>query len=139
MQKVKVMSQQQNIIFFDGVCNLCNGFVQFVISHDPKGYFHFTSLQSEEARPYLKDFQMPTDQFNTIMLYENGKVYTRSTAALRILKKLSGGWPLLFAGIILPRFIRDAVYDFVAGNRYRWFGKEESCMLPTPELKSRFL
>jgi predicted DCC family thiol-disulfide oxidoreductase YuxK len=133
------MPQEHAIIFFDGVCNLCNGFVQFVINHDPKGYFRFASLQSEEAKPYLKDFKYPADELNSVVLFEKGKFYNKSTAALHIFKKLSGAWPTFFATIIVPRFIRDGVYDFIAANRYRWFGKQESCMLPTPELKQRFL
>ena len=127
------------IVLFDGVCNLCSGFVQFVINRDPRGLFRFASLQSDEALPYLKDLQLPAGELSTVVLYENGRFYTRSTAALRILKTLSGAWPALYPAIVFPRFLRDAVYNFIASNRYRWFGKQESCMLPTPELKSRFL
>lgn len=133
------MPENQAIIFFDGVCNLCNGFVQFVIRNDKKGNFLFASLQSEEAKPYLAACGINAEELGTVVLYENGRCYVRSTAALRILKKLAGGWPLLFVAIIIPPFLRDAVYNFIAGNRYRWFGKQESCMLPTPELKARFL
>ncbi|MBK0404788.1 thiol-disulfide oxidoreductase DCC family protein [Adhaeribacter sp. BT258] len=133
------MTRQHAIIFFDGVCNLCNGFVQFVIERDPEGYFQFASLQSEAAQPYLKKFQLDENALSSVVLVENGKCYTQSSAALRILKKLSGGWPLLFAGILIPRFLRDGLYNFIARNRYRWFGKQESCWLPTPALKQRFL
>ncbi|KAA9345873.1 thiol-disulfide oxidoreductase DCC family protein [Adhaeribacter soli] len=133
------MPDNQAIIFFDGVCNLCNGFVQFVIRYDKGGYFRFASLQSEEARPYLTGNGIDPSELGTVVLYENGKCYTRSTAALRIFRRLSGAWSLLFAGIIIPSFLRDVVYNFVAHNRYRWFGQKESCMLPTPELRSRFL
>ncbi|MFC6996761.1 thiol-disulfide oxidoreductase DCC family protein [Rufibacter roseus] len=126
-------------ILFDGVCNLCNGFVQFVIEHDPHGYFKFAALQSEIGQQTLQQHKMPTQQFSSFLLLENGKLYTRSSAALRVFRRLSGAWPLLYGFMILPAFLRDAVYDLVARNRYRWFGQQESCMLPTPELKARFL
>jgi len=133
------MPEAQALILFDGVCNLCSGFVQFVIARDKAGYFKFGSLQSEEARPYLEKCQLPASALTSVVLYENGKCYTRSEAALRIFKKLGGGWSLLFGFMAVPGFIRDRVYNFIATNRYRWFGKQESCWLPTPELKSRFL
>ena len=133
------MADNDAIIFFDGVCNLCNGFVQFVIERDKAGYFRFASLQSDEAKPYLERCNYPAGELFSVVLFENGKCYTQSTAALRIMKRLSGAWPVLFAAIIVPKFLRDGVYKFIANNRYRWFGKEESCMLPTPELRSRFL
>ena len=133
------MPETQALILFDGVCNLCNGFVQFVIARDKHGYFKFTSLQSEAARLYLQKCGIPANALASVVLYEDGKCYTQSTAALRVLKKLSGGWPAMFGLIIVPKFIRDLVYNFIANNRYRWFGKQESCWLPTPELKSRFL
>ncbi|HSI90711.1 MAG TPA: thiol-disulfide oxidoreductase DCC family protein [Adhaeribacter sp.] len=133
------MADQKAIIFFDGVCNLCSGFVQFVIRYDKAGYFRFASLQAEEAQPFLLNCGEEPSRLNSVVLWENGKCYTRSTAALRILKKLSGAWPVFYAAIIFPAFIRNGVYNFIARNRYRWFGKKESCWLPTPELKSRFL
>ncbi len=133
------MSEDQAVIFFDGVCNLCNGFVQFVIARDKAGYYKFASLQSATAETYLKSCNYPTGELNSVVLYENGKCYTQSTAALRILKKLSGAWPVVFAFIIIPEKLRNLVYDLIAKNRYRWFGKQESCWLPTPELKGRFL
>ncbi|WP_207433894.1 thiol-disulfide oxidoreductase DCC family protein [Sabulibacter ruber] len=126
-------------VLFDGVCNLCNGFVQFVINHDPEGYFHFTSLQSEMGQKVLKAHGLPTEQFKTVLLLENGKLYSRSTAALRIVRRLNGGWSLLYAFLLVPTFLRDPLYDWVSRNRYKWFGQQESCMLPTPELKARFL
>lgn len=133
------MSENQAIIFFDDVCNLCNGFVQFVIERDPRNYFRFASLQAEVARPYLDKCGILPEALGSVVLYENGICYTQSAAALRIFKKLSGGWPLLYGFMIVPGFIRNLVYDFIARNRYRWFGKQESCWLPIPELKSRFL
>lgn len=127
------------VIFFDGFCNLCSGAVQFVIKRDSQGLFRFASLQSDYAASALKQFELEPVQADSIVLLENGKVYQRSTAALRIAKKLKGLWPLLYGFIILPRFIRDGVYNFIAKNRYKWFGKQESCWVPTPELKERFL
>ena len=127
------------IIFFDGICNLCNGFVQFVITRDPKGQFKFAPLQSATARQLLPDSFFLSNKFDSVILLENGKIYQESTAALRILRRLKGGWPLLYIFILLPSFLRDWVYKLVAKNRYHWFGQRESCMLPTPELKSRFI
>ena len=133
------MPEKHAVILFDGVCNLCNGFVQFVIARDRNAYFKFASLQSEEAKEYLKNSSYNLNELNSVILWENGNIYSRSTAALKILKRLTGGWPLIYSTIIIPPFIRNGVYDFIAGNRYKWFGKQDSCMLPTPELKSRFL
>ncbi|SHK98102.1 thiol-disulfide oxidoreductase DCC family protein [Hymenobacter psychrotolerans] len=129
-----------SIVLFDGVCNLCNGFVQFIISHDPAGRFRFTALQSEAGQALLARYgQLPAATPETVMLLENGQLYTHSTAALRIAKGLNWPWRGVAAALVLPRFLRDAAYRFVARNRYRWFGRQESCWLPTPELKARFL
>lgn len=128
----------QPLVLFDGVCNLCQGSVQFIIARDPNQLFSFASLQSETGMRIKTEFQIPPDT-DSILLLENGKVYAHSTAALRIARKLSAPWSWLYAGIILPRFLRDPVYNFIARNRYKWFGKQESCWLPTPELKARFL
>jgi predicted DCC family thiol-disulfide oxidoreductase YuxK len=126
------------VILFDGVCNLCNGSVQFVIKRDKEKKFRFASLQSAAGQDILRKFNLPADKFNSFILYENGNIYTRSTGALRMLAQLKG-WK--WAGVLkyVPRFIRDGVYDLISRNRYRWFGKKEECMIPTPELKSRFL
>lgn len=126
-------------ILFDGVCNLCNGFVQFVIQRDPAVRFHFAALQSELGQKILKDHGLDTHEFQTVLLLENGKLYKQSTAALRIARRLKGGWSWAYGFMVVPGFIRDAVYDFVSKNRYRWFGQQESCMVPTPALKARFL
>ena len=128
----------QPVIFFDGVCNLCNGAVQFTIERDLKNIFRFASLQSEYAKTALTPFNVSPEELDSFILLENGKVYKRSTAALRVAKKLNGLWPLLYGFIIVPRFIRDAVYNYVGKNRYKWFGKQESCWVPTPALKSKF-
>jgi len=129
----------QPIVLFDGVCNLCNGAVQFIIRHDKKNIFMFASLQSEVGRKILEQYNFPLDEFNSFILIENNKAYTRSTGALRVAKKLNGLWPLLYGFIIIPKFIRDSIYNWVAGNRYKWFGKKDACMIPTPELKTKFL
>lgn len=131
--------QMQAVIFFDGLCNLCNGAVQFTIERDRRNVFRFASLQSDFAREKLKDFNFEPAEGSSFVLLEEGKIYQRSTAALRVAKKLKGLWPLLYAFIIIPPFIRDAVYNYIAKNRYKWFGKQESCWIPTPELKSKFL
>lgn len=128
-----------SVILFDGVCNLCNGAVNFIIDRDPKGHFHFTALQQEAGRQILKSFGLDPEKLNTIILYENGELYEKSTAALRIARHLSGLWPACYAFIIVPRFIRDAVYNWIAKNRYKWFGKRETCRMPEPGVKERFL
>jgi predicted DCC family thiol-disulfide oxidoreductase YuxK len=127
------------IVLFDGVCNLCNRSVQFIIKRDKEGLFRFASLQGKTGQSLLQQFNLPTGDLNSFVLIENGKVYTRSTGALRMLRRLKGGWKLLYAFIIIPPFIRNAVYSWIAKNRYKWYGKTEACMIPTPELKSRFL
>src|SRR5262245_39141298 len=118
------------IVLFDGVCNLCNRSVQFIIKHDKKNRFVFGSLQGTTGQSYLRQFQLPADTFNSFILVENGKAYTRSTAALRMLKHLGGAWPLLYAFIIVPPFIRNAIYNLIAKNRYRWFGRTDECWIP---------
>ncbi|HMQ48338.1 MAG TPA: thiol-disulfide oxidoreductase DCC family protein [Saprospiraceae bacterium] len=127
------------ILLFDGVCNLCNGFVQFAIKHDPQGYYQFASLQSEAGRELLAAHHLPTHEISTVVLIEKGRVYTHSDVGLRMVRRFGGLWPLLTAFSIIPKPFRDGIYNWVARNRYRWFGQRESCMVPTPELKSRFL
>lgn len=129
----------QSIILFDGVCNLCNGFVQFMIKHDSKRRFRYASLQSETGQSLLKSVGFPADEIDTVVLIEAGTGYTRSDVALRVARRLGGFWPLFTVFYIIPRPIRNAVYNWIARNRYRWFGKREACMVPTPELKSLFL
>jgi predicted DCC family thiol-disulfide oxidoreductase YuxK len=129
----------KKIVLFDGVCNLCNNSVQFILKRDKKNQFMFGSLQGTAGQAYLKKFNLPADTLNSFMLVEDDKLYTRSTGALRMLKHLGGGWALLYGFIIVPKFIRDAVYNWIAANRYKWFGKKEECWLPTKELKTKFL
>lgn len=126
------------LILFDGVCNLCNGSVRFIIDHDKQQQFTFAALQSEAAQRIL-DTHGVEPKMESIILVENGHVSTRSTAALRIAKRLNGIWSLLYIFILLPAFIRDPVYSLIARNRYKIFGRTEACMIPTPELKRRFI
>ena len=131
-----------HVILFDGVCTLCNGFVQFVIRHDPEGRFRFAALQSEAARDLLTAQGLPappTTEPESVLLLSGGRLYSHSTAVLRIAAQLGGIWRLAAVGGVLPRAWRDALYRFVARNRYRWFGRQENCLLPTPELRNRFL
>ncbi len=129
----------QPIILFDGICNLCDGAVQFVIKHDPENQFLFASLQSEPGQRLLKQFKLPVENFNSFILIQDEKVYSKSTGALKVARQIKGVWSWLYIFIIIPAFIRDAVYTWIAQNRYKWFGKKEACMIPTPELKARFL
>ncbi|HEV8081401.1 MAG TPA: thiol-disulfide oxidoreductase DCC family protein [Chitinophagaceae bacterium] len=130
---------QKPIVLFDGVCNLCSRAVQFIIRHDKKKQFMFTSLQSEAGQKILAQYNFPLEELNSFILIENNKAYTRSTGALKIAKKLNGIWPWLYNFIIIPKIFRDSIYDLFAKNRYKWFGKKDACMIPTQELKARFL
>lgn len=126
------------IILFDGGCNLCNNSVQFIIKRDPVGYFKFASLQSESGQTLLKIYGLDNN-LNSFVLIENSKVYLKSSAALRVSSKLGTGWRMLSIFRLLPPFFTDYLYDIVARNRYKWFGKKESCMLPKQDWKERFL
>jgi predicted DCC family thiol-disulfide oxidoreductase YuxK len=126
-------------ILFDGVCNLCNGSIQFILKRDPEARFRFASLQSESGRRLVAENGLDPDVLNSVILIEDGKVYRESAAALRIARHMSGAWKLLRVFVLIPRPIRDAAYRLIARNRYRWFGKSETCWLPTPELRARFL
>jgi predicted DCC family thiol-disulfide oxidoreductase YuxK len=128
-----------SLVLFDGVCNLCNGFVQFVVARDPAGRFQFGALQSASARRVLDLYDTPDPLPDTIVLVEDGRVFTRSTAALRIARRLTFPWPLASAFLAVPRPLRDWIYDLVARHRYRWFGKRDHCMVPAPALRSRFI
>ena len=129
----------RKIILFDGICNLCNQSVQFVIEHDDKNQFQFASLQSDFGQNFLKENNLDASKFDSVVFIEDDKFYTKSSAALKISKYLDGitSWLTIF--MIVPKPLRDMVYSFIAKNRYRWFGKQESCRLPTPELKAKFL
>ena len=127
------------IILFDGECNFCEWNVQFIIKRDPKAIYKFAPLQSDIAQKLMgKSIHNYPDKF-TVILIEGNKIYTQSTAALRISKHLKKPWPFLYLLIIIPRPLRNLVYQFIAKNRYKWFGKKDQCMIPTPQMKKRFL
>jgi predicted DCC family thiol-disulfide oxidoreductase YuxK len=136
-------SQSANsIVLFDGVCNLCNASIQFIIARDPHSHFQFASLQSENAQALLKQYgiSMQLDgKDDSVILIEDGKVYTHSTASLRVARKLNSIVRLGYALIVIPEGIRNFVYRIIARNRYRWFGKQDVCWMPTPELSKRFM
>lgn len=128
-----------NIVLFDGVCNLCNAVVKFIIRHDPKAKFRFASLQSESGQILIAKIGLAVESINTLVYIKSNMFYIKSSAVLRILRGLGGGWILLFSLILIPRFLRDLAYDFIAKRRYRYFGKSDSCMMPAPEYQGRFM
>ncbi|WP_321168764.1 thiol-disulfide oxidoreductase DCC family protein [Salinigranum salinum] len=127
------------VLFFDGVCNLCNGAVQFVVDHDPRGRIRFASLQSDVGRAVLDRLDLPRDDLETVVLVEGTRAYTRSAASIRVCELLGGVYRLASVGWVVPRGVRDRLYDVVAEHRYQWFGRKDQCMVPTPELRSRFV
>ncbi|USG63788.1 thiol-disulfide oxidoreductase DCC family protein [Brevibacillus ruminantium] len=128
------------ILLFDGACNFCHGAVRFIIPRDPAGRIHFTSLQSDVGKRLLEAYSIAPDSIGSVILIDGGKAYLHSDAVLRTGRLLHGGWPLLSSiGYLLPRPIRDALYRYIARNRYRWFGEASACLLPTAELHARFL
>lgn len=127
------------VLLFDGVCNLCSSSVQFVLKHNGKENVQFASLQSEFASNALSTSDLPADYLNSLVLLENGNTYVKSEAALRLAKHLNGIWKLGSVFLIIPKFVSNAVYDWVAKNRYRWYGKKEVCWIPEERWKSRFL
>ena len=134
-----IVNFSRPLILFDGVCNLCNRSVQFIIKRDKKKQFLFASLQGQTGQELLKKFDLPANDFNSFILVVGDKIYTRSTGVLRMLKILGGRWKLFYGLIIVPGFIRNAFYNWIAKNRYKWYGKRDECMVPTAELKERFL
>jgi len=129
----------ERVLVFDGVCRWCNMWVTFTIDHDPQRRFKFATLQSQPAQRILKDLRLPTDDFDTVLFIEQGRIFAKSTAVLKVLKELAGYWPLFYLGILIPRPLRDTVYDYLARRRYRWMGKADTCRVPTPEEYDRFL
>jgi predicted DCC family thiol-disulfide oxidoreductase YuxK len=127
------------ILLFDGVCHFCNHTVQFVIRHDKREKFRFAALQSSSGQKLLKKFDLPTNDFDSFVMITNNTFYTKSTAALQVCLVLGGLWRILYVLKVLPKPLRDGIYTILAKNRYKWFGKEESCMIPSPELRKRFL
>jgi predicted DCC family thiol-disulfide oxidoreductase YuxK len=127
------------IILFDGVCNFCNGIVNFIIRQDPAGYFKLGALQSDESQSILKNYGILRTDLDTLILIEDGKVFTHSTAVLKIYQHLSGGWSILYDFIVVPQFIRDPLYDLFARYRYSIFGKRTKCRMPTKDERERFI
>jgi predicted DCC family thiol-disulfide oxidoreductase YuxK len=134
------LSEQENpVILFDGVCNLCSSAVAFIIKRDKEAKYRFASLQSETGKKLISGFNLSQDTIDSIFLVDNDAYYIKSTAVIKICRDLGALWPLVYIFILIPTSLRDYVYDFVAKNRYRWFGKQEQCMIPGDELESRFL
>ena len=131
-------TSEPSIVLFDGVCHFCTASVQFIIKRDPTAQFRFASQQSPAGRALLVKAGLP-ETMDTFVLIESGHAHTRSTAALKVASKLTGAWWLFGIFWLVPRFVRNAAYGVVARNRYRWFGKHESCWIPTPEIRARFL
>jgi len=138
-KKIDEITKEKAIVLFDGYCNLCSWSVQFIIKRDSKDYFRFASLQSEIAKEILNRFNLPENFDESVVLVENQNIYFKSSAALRIAKKLKGLWKYLYYFIYFPKFIRDFIYDIIAKNRFKWFGKKEKCFIPTNELERKFL
>jgi predicted DCC family thiol-disulfide oxidoreductase YuxK len=137
---MEITSNTNPVILFDGVCNLCNSSVQFVIKHDPKKQFRFASIQGDYGQQVLKQFHLPPDSLNSFILLEDNQIYTHSTGALKVAKQLSGAWPYAVC-IYYPytsHLFAMRVYQLIANNRYKWFGKKESCEVPSPALKALF-
>jgi predicted DCC family thiol-disulfide oxidoreductase YuxK len=133
------MQRNHAIVLFDGVCNLCTATVQFIMRRDGRGYFRFASLQSEVGRQLLAAHGLSTTDLDTFVLIEGSRCFIRSDAALRVTQHFSGGWSLLRVLLVIPRPLRDWCYTVIARHRYGWFGKQETCMLPSPETMDRFL
>jgi predicted DCC family thiol-disulfide oxidoreductase YuxK len=131
--------ENKKVVIFDGVCNFCNSSVNFIMDQDRKDTFRFAANQSGSGQQILKDFGESVSEVDTVMLVENGKLYKKSTAAIRIARGMGLPWSLAYGFVIVPAFIRDLIYDLIAKNRYRLFGKREACRLPTPAERARFL
>lgn len=133
------MESDVPILLFDGVCNLCQASVQWVLRRDKAGIFRFASLQSDTGQQQLARFNLDGENFDTVVLVVGSRIYTRSGAALEILRRLGIPWSIFSVLVYIPRPIRDAVYNWIARNRYRWFGQKQECWLPRPEWSDRFL
>lgn len=129
----------ESVVIFDGYCNLCDASVDFIMKRDHKRAFLFTANQHKAGQKILQSQGLDPNAVHTVYLWEEGKLYEKSTAALRIARKLPFGWNLMYGFIIVPKWLRDPVYNFIANNRYRWLGKKETCRMPTPEERARFL
>jgi predicted DCC family thiol-disulfide oxidoreductase YuxK len=139
MENIERLLADNQLVLFDGVCNLCNSSVDFIVRHDKKGVFKFASLQSDLGQQIMQKFNLPIQKYDSVLLIKKNKALKKSTAALEIARQLSGAWFLFYGFILVPAFIRNLVYDLIAQNRYRWFGKKETCRLPTLAERGRFL
>ena len=130
---------QHPTILFDGVCNFCNSAINFTLKRNKKADIRFAPMQSEAGQKLLQQYNLPADDMQSFIFIEGGVVYKKSTAALKVCRHLRGLWPLCYGFIIVPKFIRDGIYNWIAKNRYKWFGVQQACMIPTPEVRARFL
>ena len=137
--KHSIQLSDHPVILFDGICNFCNAGINFIIKQDKKRVFRFSALQSGTGQRLLEEHRLSKEGFESFLLIENGKVYQKSTAGLKVYNKLPWYWKWTQLGWLAPRFVRDAIYDLIARNRYKWFGKKEHCMVPSPDTKNRFL
>jgi predicted DCC family thiol-disulfide oxidoreductase YuxK len=128
-----------DLILFDGVCNLCNALVQFVIRHDPNGEFHFAAIQSDIGRKIFQKYGLDPTDLQTFVFISDNRIFLRSSAAIAVVSRFGGAWRTCAIFWLIPRFVRDAVYSTIARNRYRWFGRKDTCMIPTPEIEKRFV
>ena len=128
-----------NLVLFDGVCNLCTASVQFIIRHDQAGIFYFASLQSDIGREICQSRGLDPAAVETFMLISGGRMLVRSDAAIEVVSRFGGAWKFVTIFRLIPRVARDGIYSTIARNRYRWFGRTEACMIPTAEIKERFL
>ncbi len=138
-KKVQALSDTHPVILFDGVCNLCDSFVQFIIKRDKKGIFKFASLQSDVGQELLSESEINPNELSTVVMVYKNNYYTHSRVPLEVVKRFGGLWPLLYGFVIVPSSLRNAIYNWVARNRYKWFGKKDACMMPTPDIRQRFL
>jgi len=136
---MSVIAADRPILFFDGVCNFCNSTINFIIRHDKKELFLFAPLQSDKGRELLRHIKHNEALPQSVILLYKGNIYEKSDAVLQTARLLGGPWTLILAGYILPRFIRNGIYNFIAKHRYRWFGKRDACMVPSPSVSARFL
>ena len=138
MESARNSLNRHSIVLYDGHCNLCTGAVRFILPRDPNGHFRFASLQDPKVDRLFSKNNLSRPDTDSILLLESGRLYQRSTAALRIARRLRRGWPLFYASIIIPRFLRDPLYTWIARNRYRWWGKRESCLVMVEGWEERF-
>jgi predicted DCC family thiol-disulfide oxidoreductase YuxK len=133
------MTQPKSIVFFDGVCNLCNASIDFILKRDTKNLFLVGALQEDFSKKILSNYSVKQDYLESLILLEENQIYFKSTAALRIARHLKGLWPIFYLLIALPVWIRDPVYDWIGRNRYRWFGKKNTCRIASPDEQTKFL